>query len=125
MEVQYGSKDKPLVLLLVHLGLGKRARLRQLEFVSEMVNQHQHVVVMGDFNCQTNSPEMNTLLNNTSLCEPAEKMHTFPSWRPNRNIDHILVTRSIRTRNIQVLPFAMSDHLPIAIDITLPEHITL
>ncbi len=125
MEAQYGNKDNPLVLLLIHLGLGKRARLRQLGFISELVNEHQHVVVMGDFNCQTNCQEMNALLSNTSLQEPEEKMHTFPSWRPNRNIDHILVTDSIQTRNIQVLPFAMSDHLPIAVDIALPEGIVL
>ncbi len=125
MEVQYGGPDNPLVLLLVHLGLGKRARLRQLDFVSDLVNQHRHVVVMGDFNCRIGSPEMNALLARTSLSEPADDMHTFPSWRPNRNIDHILVTDTIQTRDIQVLPFTISDHLPIAVDIIVPEGVDL
>lgn len=125
MEVQYGTPGNPLVVLLVHLGLGKRARLRQLGFVAELVNQHRHVVVMGDFNCRIGSPEMNALLKKTSLNEPADEMHTFPSWRPRRNIDHILVTDAIQTRDIQVLPFAMSDHLPIAVDIAIPEEIDL
>ncbi len=125
MEVQYGTPSNPLVLLLIHLGLGRRARLRQLGFVSELVNQHRYVVVMGDFNCRIGSPEMNVLLKKTSLNEPADEMHTFPSWRPNRNIDHILVTDTIQTRDIQVLPFTMSDHLPIAVDIAIPEEIAL
>ena len=80
---------------------------------------------MGDFNCRIGSPEMNALLARTSLSEPADDMHTFPSWRPNRNIDHILVTDTIQTRDIQVLPFTISDHLPIAVDIIVPEGVDL
>ncbi len=125
MEVRYGRHGDPLVVLLVHLGLGRRARLRQMEYVAEVVNRYPHAVVMGDFNCQARSPEMKRLLHNTDLCDPEEELHTFPSWRPFRNIDHILVTSSIKASNFQVLPFALSDHLPIAVDIELPAGIEL
>ncbi len=125
MEVRYGHEDNPFVVLLVHLALGRRARLRQMEFLAELVNRYRHVVVMGDFNCQTRSPEMLRLLAQTALCDPEEDLHTFPSWRPMRNIDHILVTPTIETHDIQVLPFALSDHLPIAVDVTLPEEVNL
>ncbi len=125
MEVRYGSADNPFVVLLVHLGLRRRARQRQMSYVADIANRYRHVVVMGDFNCLAQSPEMAALLQNTTLCEPEEGLHTFPSWRPKRNIDHILVTRSIEIRDIQVLPFTLSDHLPIAVDITLPEEVEL
>ncbi len=123
MEVRYGRPDNPFVVLLVHLGLGRRARQRQMEYVAEIANRYRHVVVMGDFNCRANSPEMARLLRSTSLCDPEEELHTFPSWRPSRNIDHILVSDTIKAENIQTLPFTLSDHLPIAVDIELPEEL--
>jgi len=125
MEVRYGSEDNPLVVLLVHLGLGKRARQRQLTYLGRLANKHRYAIVMGDFNCQAQSQEMAALLNMTDLREPAKELLTFPSWRPLRNIDHILVSASIQPCNIEVLPYAISDHLPIAMDITLPADIRL
>lgn len=123
LEVHYGHADRPLVLLLVHLALSKRARLRQVAYISRLVNRHDHVLVMGDFNCQAQSEEMALLLTHTDLCRPVDELPTFPSWRPQRNIDHILATSTIRINEAQVLPHTVSDHLPIAVDITLPQHL--
>ncbi|MDX1251296.1 MAG: endonuclease/exonuclease/phosphatase family protein [Gammaproteobacteria bacterium] len=125
MMVRYGHSDNPLVVLLAHLALSKRARFQQLDFIREIVNQYQHVVLMGDLNCQPQSEEMYTFLESTHLCEPLEELHTFPSWRPLRNIDHILVTPSLKVSNIQVLNHAISDHLPIALEIAVPEGVHL
>jgi len=49
-------------------------------------------------------------------------VHTFPSWRPQRHIDHILVSSGLTVDELGVpaLP-AYSDHLPIAMDIRLPQ----
>lgn len=123
LEVHYGRPDRPLVLLLVHLALSKRARLRQIAYVSRLVNRHDHVLVMGDFNCRAQSEEMALLLAHTDLCKPVDELPTFPSWRPHRNIDHILATSTLRINEVQVLPHTVSDHLPIAVDITLPGHL--
>lgn len=125
MEVRFGHHDVPLIVLQVHLALGRRARMRQFDFVSSIAGQYEHVVVMGDFNCQPQSREMELLLNKTHLCEPAMSLHTFPSWRPVRNIDHILVTPSLRVTNVQVLRHALSDHLPVALEIELPKAVAL
>lgn len=124
LEVHYGrAGEKPLVLLLVHLALSKRARLRQIAYISRLVNRYDHVMVMGDFNCQAQSEEMALLHTHTRLCRPIDELPTFPSWRPQRNIDHILATPEIRIDTAQVLPHTVSDHLPIAVDITLPSHL--
>jgi endonuclease/exonuclease/phosphatase family metal-dependent hydrolase len=123
LEVHYGRADQPLVLLLVHLALSKRARRRQIGYICRLVNRYEHVVVMGDFNCRTQSEEMALLHAHTDLCKPVDELLTFPSWRPNRNIDHILATPTITVNEVQVLPHTVSDHLPIAVDITLPHHL--
>jgi endonuclease/exonuclease/phosphatase family metal-dependent hydrolase len=125
MLVRYGNKGPALVLLLIHLALGQRARLRQLGYISELVNEHEHVVLMGDLNCQPESREMDILFKSTRLREPAEALNTFPSWRPQRNIDHILVTPSLKISNVRVLSHPFSDHLPIAVELIIPENIRL
>lgn len=125
MLVRFGEGQHSLVLLLIHLALGKRARLRQLAFISELVNAHEHVVLMGDLNCQPHSPEMHVLFEKTRLREPTQAFNTFPSWRPKRNIDHILVTPMLEINNVRVLSHPFSDHLPIAVELTIPDDIVL
>ena len=49
----------------------------------------------------------------------------FPSWRPLRRFDHILVSDSLRLTDSRVLDYALSDHLPIAVEIELPHSLQL
>ncbi len=125
MAVRFGHSTTPLMLILVHLALGRRTRERQLGFLSELISDYEHAVVMGDFNCAAQSREMDRLMTTSNLCEPAQTLHSFPSWRPIRNIDHILTTPSLRVANLQVLNHAISDHLPIAVEIELPDAVEL
>ena len=125
LMVRYGHHENPLVLMLVHLALGQRARLYQLDFVAELVSDYKHVCVMGDFNCLPESEEMLHLINRTDLRLPEEQHLTFPSWRPSRNIDHILTSSSIEVADMKVVNEALSDHLPISIEINLPEGVHL
>lgn len=125
LMVRFGSERNPLILVILHLALSQRARQRQLASIVEIVKNHRHVVVMGDMNCQPSSPEMRTLLRKTDLCEPIHSLKTFPSWRPARTIDHILVTPSLDVRDVHVLGHRFSDHLPIAMEIALPSDIDL
>jgi endonuclease/exonuclease/phosphatase family metal-dependent hydrolase len=125
MVARYGPQDNPLVLLIMHMALGKRARQRQFEYIAKIVNQYEHVVVMGDLNCQPDSNEMQFLLSATDLCEPCHGLKTFPSWRPARTLDHILTSPSLEVNDVHVLQHLLSDHLPIAMEITLPEEFHL
>jgi endonuclease/exonuclease/phosphatase family metal-dependent hydrolase len=117
---RYGSGKDSLGVIVVHLALSKRARLMQLEYISEIVNDFPHAIVMGDMNCRCHSDEMQLLFNKTRLREPLEDLHTFPSWRPMYNIDHILVTSELKVRSAKALESPMSDHLPITTEIELP-----
>ena len=121
--VRFGTGSHSLILLILHLALGRRARLRQLAFISELVNGHRNVIMMGDLNCRSSSREMDLLMRSTHLCEPTPGLNTFPSWRPYRNIDHILVSSSLRVQSVQVLNYLFSDHLPVAMEVILPDEV--
>ncbi len=123
LMVRFGQQEHSLALFLVHLALGKRARQYQLDFIAELVSDYPHACVMGDFNCTVESEEMVNLFNRTDLCLPEQSHPTFPSWRPARNIDHILTTSAVQVDEIKVVNEALSDHLPIAMEISLPKEI--
>lgn len=61
----------------------------------------------------------------TRLRQPVDDLPTFPSWRPNRSIDHVLVSSSITLNDVQVLQHPVSDHLPIGVDISLPSGVSI
>jgi endonuclease/exonuclease/phosphatase family metal-dependent hydrolase len=109
----------------MHLALSRRARLQQFAYVAEQVCDCRHVILMGDFNCGSDSVEMNWLLERARLREPVHGLHTFPSWRPERNIDHILVSPSLTVNHTRVLPHPISDHLPIEMEVVLPAEVVL
>lgn len=125
MVVRFGDEFNPLIVVLLHLALGKKARMRQLEYIGSLVHRYEHIVVMGDMNCQPDSAEMMMLLEKTGLLAPAAKLNTFPSWRPSRKLDHILVSPSLVVENFSVLDVACSDHLPISMDIVVPDAVQL
>ncbi|HJX10379.1 MAG TPA: endonuclease/exonuclease/phosphatase family protein [Candidatus Binatia bacterium] len=123
--VRFGVGDEALLLIIVHLALGSRGRARQFESLVELMGDERHVILMGDLNCRSESAEMQRLLRRTDLSEPIHGLYTFPSWRPRRNIDHILVSESIQVDSVRVLNHTLSDHLPIAMDVTLPPAVAL
>jgi len=82
-------------------------------------------VLMGDFNCNCESRELRDLLDSTDLHGPSCEMKTFPSWRPRRNLDHILVSPNIGIETARVLNYPMSDHLPVSMQIHLPKDVQI
>ena len=123
MVSEYGRDSHKLAIFIVHLALGSRARRRQLEFVGELVRSYRYAVLMGDLNCTCGADEMRQLMDRTGLQEPACEQPTFPSWRPARRFDHILVSESLEMVDSRVLDYPLSDHLPISVDIRLPERV--
>ena len=120
---RYGSPDDPLVLVMMHLSLSKAAQERQLGYIQELISEYRHVVLMGDMNTHAEHLLGNTPLKHSNLIPLPASAHSFPSWRPEKALDHILVSPSLEIRNSGVVsyPNPMSDHLPIAMDIALPE----
>ena len=125
LKVCFGSQDDPLVLVLVHLSLGRGARIAQMEFLSGLIEGYRNVIIMGDLNCGCNSPEIKGLLKKANLRMPYSNLSTYPSWNPRRHLDHILVSPTIGIESVGVLNYPFSDHLPIAMEITVPESVLL
>ena len=125
MLVELKTNREPLLVCIMHLALGKRARRLQLGYIGELVGEYSQLVVMGDFNCGTESHELQELVDSTHLQLPTEDLKTFPSWRPYRKFDHILISEALRLKKTQVLEHTHSDHLPICVEIELPDGVFL
>jgi len=121
---RFGEGEHSLIVVIAHLALGPVARRRQFEFLAELIGQHPNVVLMGDLNCAAASAELKPLLDHTRLAPgPSPLPPTFPSWRPRRAIDHILTTTGLEIEHLWTLQHPVSDHLPLAALIRLPERL--
>jgi endonuclease/exonuclease/phosphatase family metal-dependent hydrolase len=117
---RFGDEASGLAVVVAHLSLSAQARAKQLAFIAEVLQDHPHAVLMGDLNTDTRSTEMRHLFARSSLQPPEQAVPTFPSWKPRRALDHILVSSGIRIDKMWTLPQAFSDHLALAADIQLP-----
>ena len=122
---RYGSGEQSLVVLVAHLSLGPQARAHQLGYITELLEGHPNALLVGDLNTPIESPELRDLFARTSLQPPENPPATFPSWAPNRAIDHILASSSLKVDELRTLPQLVSDHLPIAATIHLPDSLRL
>lgn len=120
MLATIGAGDEQLAIVIAHLSLGKRHRLQQIDYLAALVNRYAHCMLMGDFNCEPTSEEIARLLDSTTLHHPTRDLNTFPSWRPKRRIDHVLVTPSLAVERSYAPQWRHSDHLPIAVDVQVP-----
>lgn len=122
IRLLFGDPKNPLVLIIMHLALGPVARRLQLEYIAELIHGYEHVILMGDMNCQWKKLVKSSLLKNYPLRSVNYSHNTYPSWRPRRNIDHILISPSVKIEKVAVLNVPFSDHLPIALEISLPRN---
>lgn len=109
-----------LAVAVAHLSLGAQARLRQLDYISELLADYPHAILMGDLNTDSNSREMCDFFAHSRLKRPLQFAPTFPSWDPAKAIDHILVSDGLEIKRCWTLRATASDHLPIAAEVQLP-----
>jgi endonuclease/exonuclease/phosphatase family metal-dependent hydrolase len=119
------SAGEPFAVCVLHLALGRRAQRRQLEYLVEIARHYRMIVLMGDFNCGCGSRMLRAAIAAAGLRGLDCELKTFPSWRPERNLDHILVSPELRIRGARVLDYALSDHLPISMEVALPAGVCL
>ncbi len=122
LMVRFGSGEDEgcLHLCIAHLALSRRARRLQLGYLAERVRDRQHLVLMGDLNCASDSQDMRWFRETANLVEPVQGLRTFPSWNPRRQLDHILVSPGLGVEDLEVLGYRYSDHLPIAMALKVP-----
>jgi endonuclease/exonuclease/phosphatase family metal-dependent hydrolase len=117
---RFGTGDDSWLLAVTHLSLGPKSRHLQLSFLAELLSGEERVVLMGDFNCDPHAAEMRPIYQRTRLAPPPESLPTFPSWAPQRALDHVL-TAGFKVVNYRALPAAGSDHLAVAVELQ-PKH---
>lgn len=117
---KFGDGSEGLAVAVAHLSLGTNSRQSQLEFIADLLSDHPNSILMGDFNCVAERPEMQVLYRKTRLQPPGCPVPTFPSWRPERAIDHILISDRLNTVDTRAVAAAFSDHLAVAMDVQVP-----
>ena len=107
-----------LVVFIVHLSLGIRARHRQLEELHHLLDKCEKPrLLAGDFNALSGRWELNMFLKATGM-RSANLHHltTFPSWAPYRELDFICHDDFIIPRRFRVPKVHISDHRPLIFD---------
>lgn len=115
-----GEGENALVVVMMHLALGGRTRTRQLSYIRELIGSYRHIVLMGDMNTHVADLLLYSPLRDLGLMAP-QLAATFPSWRPQRCLDHILLSSELTLERVGLLNQPISDHLPVAVEIRLPE----
>jgi len=122
--VRFGDGEDALVVVMMHLALGSKTRARQLAYIRELIGGYRHQVLMGDMNTHATDLLQHSPLRDLGLVAPQVEA-TFPSWRPQRCLDHILLSPSLTLERVEVLSQPISDHLPVAVEIRLPDSLTV
>ena len=117
MRLDFNGID--LLIVLLHLSLGERSRHQQLTYVRSLIENEQHVVVMGDMNSHLSGLLVDSPLADTSLVPAVSMKPTYPSWRPALTLDHVLVTPEFEIRGCDVLDCNLSDHRPVAVRVAV------
>ncbi len=115
MRIPFAGSE--LLIVSLHLSLGGRSQAQQLEYVQQLIDGHEQVVVLGDLNSS-----LKNLMNDSALAGCGLRTHpracpTYPSWRPSQIIDHALVSDSLVLQEYEVLDCELSDHRPLAVTV--------
>jgi endonuclease/exonuclease/phosphatase family metal-dependent hydrolase len=119
LVARFGQGESAWDLAVTHLSLGSRSRQLQLGFLAELLSDSPRLVLMGDFNCAADAPEMAALYRKTRLAPPAAQVCTFPSWAPQRCLDHVLVG-GMDVLSYSAVPAAGSDHMAVSVELAPP-----
>jgi endonuclease/exonuclease/phosphatase family metal-dependent hydrolase len=120
MVAHLDLEGQSVAFAVSHLSLGPRDRIKQAGYIGDIIRElNCKAILMGDFNCTSESEELKVIAKKAGLRPAIKNLATYPSWKPRRDIDHVLVSQGIVVRKAQTINFAMSDHLPLAIEILI------
>lgn len=112
-------------IVSVHLDfLIPRVRRKQiLQLAERLIPRQRPCVVVGDLNCcwQWEPRSLQLLMETLDLeaFEPHSLAPTFPSRRPIRRLDWVLISPELTYDAYHTLPIPLSDHLGVVADLSL------
>ena len=112
-----------ITVFLVPLGLSRRVRVRQLDYLRELLPKGRPIVLAGDFNTfRGENAELAEFMRDTGLVN-ANTAHqaTYPAWKPLKQLDYILVSPQVEVEHFEVIPVLYSDHLPLVADLKIAQ----
>lgn len=112
-------QGQEIFVVNAHLSLGKKAQMTQLKFIADLVAKHTHVIVLGDLNLTPDFLGASSLLTTHLRSVLANNNPTYPSWKPKKQLDYILVSSSFNIINAGVISSDYSDHLPVFAELEL------
>lgn len=104
----------PFRAACLHLSLGAADQGLQLSTVAKALREAEAWAVMGDFNCGAHSPPLHAFCHMTGGKIAPSPPLTFPSWRPRRDFDHIIVSERLSLDHYRAQPMILSDHLGVS-----------
>jgi endonuclease/exonuclease/phosphatase family metal-dependent hydrolase len=107
--------DVTVTVVTTHLALARRARGKQLVALAELIMEIDGpTVVVGDFNT-ADETEIGIL--EYSGVDHAGRVATYPSWKPDRAIDHVFA-KGVEVKSVRAADWDVSDHRPIVADVS-------
>lgn len=111
-----------IVFVSVHFYRTEQQRLAQAKELLEVLKDEKRpVIVAGDFNSTPDSPVLKLFHDRWTIPDKGQDRFTFPSVRPDREIDYILFRPKSywKVAEIDVLDEPLvSDHRPVLADLT-------
>ncbi len=120
LQAVFHLNNIQLSVLSVHLALSTKAREKQLAYIAKLFKDDDYFIIMGDLNCSPKKAKLAFLKQGLNVNFDWQKKPTFPRWKPKLQLDHIWVSDGLKVINSQVIPYGVSDHLPISVEIEVP-----
>lgn len=113
-----------VTVINTHFDLDVESRAKSIKVLErELENIDNPVIFMGDLNMTEREDSLTYIAENllTPVSDIREPQFSFPSNKPNRQIDWIFVSEDIGYKDFKVINSSLSDHCPLSVLVNIPE----
>lgn len=124
LEAEINVEGAELAFYVTHLDYRSDPTIREMQVgdMKEIMKKNTYSILVGDLNATPNALELKPLQETyTDVWRTSGngQGYTYPTTKPDRRIDYILVSPRIKVNKATILESTASDHLPVIAKITL------